>query len=72
LPEPTNPLNSNKLAAKRTEPFFFFLFAFRSRLSLRFSTGRICAARYVVGFHAWHKLGRFVKKSEKGILWRLA
>ncbi len=25
-------------------------------------------ARYVAGFHAWHKLGRFVKKGEKGIL----
>jgi hypothetical protein len=69
LPEPTNPLNSNKLAAKRTEPFFLFapLATFTT-----LSTGRICAARYVVGFHAWHKLGRFVKKSEKGILWRLA
>jgi antirestriction protein ArdC len=26
------------------------------------------AATYVAGFHAWHKLGRFVKKGEKGIL----
>ncbi len=25
-------------------------------------------ATYVAGFHAWHKLGRFVKKGEKGIL----
>lgn len=25
-------------------------------------------ASYVAGFHAWHKLGRFVKKGEKGIL----
>jgi hypothetical protein len=25
-------------------------------------------ATHVAGFHAWHKLGRFVKKSEKGIL----
>ncbi len=24
-------------------------------------------ATYVAGFHAWHKLGRFVKKVEKGI-----
>jgi hypothetical protein len=26
------------------------------------------AATHVAGFHAWHKLGRFVKKGEKGIL----
>jgi antirestriction protein ArdC len=26
------------------------------------------AATYVAGFHSWHKLGRFVKKGEKGIL----
>jgi hypothetical protein len=26
------------------------------------------SATYVTGFHAWHKLGRFVKKGEKGIL----
>ena len=26
------------------------------------------AATHVAGFHAWHKLGRFVRKSEKGIL----
>jgi antirestriction protein ArdC len=26
------------------------------------------AATLVAGFHAWHKLGRFVKKGEKGIL----
>jgi antirestriction protein ArdC len=26
------------------------------------------AATYVAGFQAWHKLGRFVKKGEKGIL----
>ena len=26
------------------------------------------AASYIAGFHAWHKLGRFVKKGEKGIL----
>src|SRR5271170_4925446 len=25
-------------------------------------------ASHVAGFHAWHKLGRFVKKGEKGIL----
>src|ERR1700690_3156981 len=25
-------------------------------------------ATHVAGFHAWHKLGRFVKKGEKGIL----
>ena len=25
-------------------------------------------ATLVAGFHAWHKLGRFVKKSESGIL----
>lgn len=25
-------------------------------------------ASYVAGFHAWHKLGRFVRKGEKGIL----
>src|SRR6202049_4911010 len=25
------------------------------------------AATHVAGFHAWHKLGRFVKKGEKGI-----
>ena len=25
-------------------------------------------AMHVAGFHAWHKLGRFVKKGEKGIL----
>ena len=25
-------------------------------------------ATHVTGFHAWHKLGRFVKKGEKGIL----
>ena len=25
-------------------------------------------ATYVAGFHTWHKLGRFVKKGEKGIL----
>jgi antirestriction protein ArdC len=25
-------------------------------------------ATYVAGFHAWHKLGRFVKQGEKGIL----
>jgi hypothetical protein len=25
-------------------------------------------ASYVAGFHAWQKLGRFVKKGEKGIL----
>jgi antirestriction protein ArdC len=25
-------------------------------------------ATYVAGFHAWHKLGRFVRKGEKGIL----
>ena len=25
-------------------------------------------ATHVAGFHAWHKLGRFVKKDEKGIL----
>ena len=25
-------------------------------------------ARHVAGFHTWHKLGRFVKKGEKGIL----
>jgi antirestriction protein ArdC len=25
-------------------------------------------ATYVAGFHAWHKLGRFVKKGEEGIL----
>ena len=25
-------------------------------------------AKHVAGFHAWHKLGRFVKKGEKGIL----
>jgi len=25
-------------------------------------------ATYVAGFHAWHKLGRFVKKGEQGIL----
>ncbi len=25
-------------------------------------------ASYVAGFHTWHKLGRFVKKGEKGIL----
>jgi len=25
-------------------------------------------AMYVAGFHAWHKLGRFVKKGEKGTL----
>jgi hypothetical protein len=25
-------------------------------------------ATHVAGFHAWHKLGRFVKKAEKGIL----
>jgi antirestriction factor ArdC-like protein len=25
-------------------------------------------ATQVVGFHTWHKLGRFVKKSESGIL----
>ncbi len=25
-------------------------------------------ATYVAGFHAWHKLGRFVKKGEKGDL----
>jgi hypothetical protein len=24
-------------------------------------------ATHVAGFHAWHKLGRFVKKGEKGI-----
>src|SRR5258708_11779970 len=26
------------------------------------------AAMHVAGFHTWHKLGRFVKKGEKGIL----
>ena len=26
------------------------------------------AATHVAGFHTWHKLGRFVKKGEKGIL----
>jgi antirestriction protein ArdC len=26
------------------------------------------SATHVAGFHAWHKLGRFVKKGEKGIL----
>ena len=26
------------------------------------------AATHVAGFHAWHKLGRFVKKGEKGIM----
>jgi len=26
------------------------------------------SATYVAGFHSWHKLGRFVKKGEKGIL----
>ncbi len=26
------------------------------------------AATHVAGFHAWHRLGRFVKKGEKGIL----
>src|SRR6202049_2251816 len=26
------------------------------------------AASHVAGFHAWHKLGRFVKKGEKGIV----
>ena len=25
-------------------------------------------ATHVAGFHAWHELGRFVKKAEKGIL----
>jgi hypothetical protein len=25
-------------------------------------------ATHVAGFHSWHKLGRFVKKGEKGIL----
>jgi len=25
-------------------------------------------AMHVAGFHTWHKLGRFVKKGEKGIL----
>lgn len=25
-------------------------------------------ATHVAGFHAWHKLGRFVRKGEKGIL----
>ena len=25
-------------------------------------------ATHVAGFHTWHKLGRFVKKGEKGIL----
>jgi antirestriction protein ArdC len=25
-------------------------------------------ASHVAGFHAWHKLGRFVKKGEKGIM----
>ena len=25
-------------------------------------------ATHVAGFHAWHKLGRFVKKGEKGIM----
>ena len=25
-------------------------------------------AKHVTGFHTWHKLGRFVKKGEKGIL----
>ncbi|MCI0541687.1 MAG: ssDNA-binding domain-containing protein [Verrucomicrobiales bacterium] len=25
-------------------------------------------ATYVAGFHAWHKLGRFVKMGEKGII----
>ena len=25
-------------------------------------------ATHVAGFHTWHKLGRFVKKSEKGVL----
>ena len=25
-------------------------------------------ATHVAGFHAWHKLGRFLKKGEKGIL----
>src|SRR5271155_1094219 len=25
-------------------------------------------ATHVAGFHAWHKLGRFVKKGEKGIV----
>jgi len=25
-------------------------------------------ATHVAGFHAWHKLGRYVKKGEKGIL----
>ena len=25
-------------------------------------------ATYVAGFHSWHKLGRFVKKGEKGIM----
>lgn len=25
-------------------------------------------ATYVAGFHTWHKLGRFVRKGEKGIL----
>src|ERR1700756_4765957 len=26
------------------------------------------SAMHVAGFHAWHKLGRFVKKGEKGIM----
>ena len=26
------------------------------------------SAKHVAGFHTWHKLGRFVKKGEKGIL----
>jgi len=25
-------------------------------------------ATHVAGFHSWHKLGRFVKKGEKGIM----